>query len=65
MANGEINIETFKGKLVNNVIACRDGDDILFLQRGDGTVVANLEGYAIVPVETTPEEFAALVRNDP
>lgn len=40
-----------KGKLINCDITVRDGDGPLFIGRQDGTIVANLDGYMIIPKE--------------
>ena len=48
-----------KGKLCNNLIVMRASErDPLFFRREDGTIVANLDGYAIVPIE----EYNALIK---
>ena len=44
--------EDFKGKLVNCYFEARDDEtEYPFISRPDGTIVPNLEGYAIVPLD--------------
>jgi len=53
-----------KGKLVNCLLCPRDvpadKEGPMFYQREDGTIVANLEGYVIVP----REEYEMLVQGE-
>jgi len=47
-----------KGKLIGNYLARNEkGSGPMFYQRKDGTIVTNLEGYAVVPLE----QFAELL----
>lgn len=44
--------DTFKGKVVRCYGEPRkDQKGTMFFARSDGTIVANLEGYAIIPIE--------------
>jgi len=46
-----LSAERVKGKLISCLLIPREGDEgPMFYQRKDETIVANLEGYAILPL---------------